>query len=77
MLNASLVMFPHVAILALLGASGAWWAALAAVAILLFGARAELAKLKVAVMLAAYDDQQTAVKAYYAKATDTDKGGAP
>lgn len=44
MLNASLVLFPHVAILAFMGASGAWWGVLAFLVVLLHGVRYERRK---------------------------------
>lgn len=43
-LNTSVVLFPHVAILALMGASGAWWGALAFLVVLLTAARRERSK---------------------------------
>lgn len=41
LLNALLLLFPHIAILALLGASGAWWGSLAFLIVLLYGFRRE------------------------------------
>jgi hypothetical protein len=52
-LNASVALFPHVAILSLLAASGAWWSALAGLVILLYGARRELTKYRAALITAA------------------------
>ena len=56
-LNTSLVLFPHVAILALMGAGPLWWAILAGVTVCLYGMRRQQAAVDRALMAAFWGGQ--------------------